>query len=237
VHEAVAVDPRTGIVYLTEDRGAAGLYRFLPAHPGQLALGGRLQMLAIRGSPGYDTRTAQRQLEELRVTWVEIGDPDPVDAELDASLVFLQGSIAGGATFGRLEGAWYGNGRIYVNSTSGGDARLGQVWEYRPGKDGGRLRLLFESPSADVLQSPDNVCVSPRGTGLVLCEDGAGEQFVRGLTREGKVFDFARNMIPGAETNEFAGATFSPDQQTLFVNVQTPGITFAIWGPWKRGAL
>ena len=237
VHEAVAVDPGTGIVYLTEDRPAAGLYRFLPERPGDLAQGGRLQMLAIRGAPGYDTRTGQRQFQELRVAWVEIGDPDPLDAERDASLVYLQGSIGGGATFGRLEGAWYGNGRIYVNSTSGGDARLGQVWEYRPGKDGGRLRLLFESPSADVLQSPDNVCVSPRGHGLVLCEDGAGEQFMRGLTRDGKVFDFARNMVPGSETAEFAGATFSPDQQTLFVNVQTPGITFAIWGPWRRGAL
>jgi secreted PhoX family phosphatase len=31
---------------------------------------------------------------------------------------------------------------------------------------------------------------------------------------------------------EFAGATFSPDRKTLFANVQDPGTTFAIWGPW-----
>ena len=31
---------------------------------------------------------------------------------------------------------------------------------------------------------------------------------------------------------EWAGATFSPDGDTLFVNIQTPGITFAITGPW-----
>jgi hypothetical protein len=33
------------------------------------------------------------------------------------------------------------------------------------------LQLIFESPSTDVLNSPDNICVSPRG-GLVICEDG-----------------------------------------------------------------
>jgi secreted PhoX family phosphatase len=36
---------------------------------------------------------------------------------------------------------------------------------------------------------------------------------------------------------EFAGATFSPDGETLFVNIQTPGSTFAIWGSWRKGAL
>lgn len=84
---------------------------------------------------------------------------------------------------------------------------------------------------------PDNICVSPRGA-LVVCEDGrAPDQFVRGLTREGVIFDFARNIVPGFEGREFAGATFSPDGKTLFVNIQTPGITLAIWGPWQKGAL
>jgi secreted PhoX family phosphatase len=34
-----------------------------------------------------------------------------------------------------------------------------------------------------------------------------------------------------------AGSTFSPDGETLFVNIQTSGITFAITGPWERGEL
>ena len=50
VHEAVAVDPATGIVYQTEDRNDGLIYRFLPAKPGQLAAGGRLQALAVRES-------------------------------------------------------------------------------------------------------------------------------------------------------------------------------------------
>ena len=37
--------------------------------------------------------------------------------------------------------------------------------------------------------------------------------------------------------SEFAGACYSPDGQTLFVNIQSPGYTFAIWGPWQNGAL
>jgi secreted PhoX family phosphatase len=60
---------------------------------------------------------------------------------------------------------------------------------------------------------------------------------VRGLTPDGRIFDFAKNILPGFEDKEFAGATFSPDGQTLFVNMQKPGLTLAIWGPWNRGSL
>ncbi|MBV9789815.1 MAG: DUF839 domain-containing protein [Chloroflexi bacterium] len=238
IHEAVAVDPATGIVYETEDTYSAGLYRFLPTQRGNLAAGGRLQMLAIKGKRSYDTRTGQRVGKPLPVTWVDIADPDPADAEFNQMAVYEQGLAQGAATFGRLEGCWYGNGSIFVNSTNGGDQGLGQVWEYRPrGNSGGQLILLFESPSADVLDAPDNLCVSPRG-GLVLCEDGASEQFLRGLTPDGRIFDLAQNLVPDSSwAGEFAGATFSPDGQTLFVNVQTPGLTLAIWGPWTEGAL
>jgi uncharacterized protein len=239
VHEAIAIDPRTGIVYETEDRGTAGFYRFIPRNPRRLALGGKLQMLAIRGREQYDTRTGQQVGERLRVEWVDINDPDPADAESNSLAVFQQGYNQGGAVFARLEGAWYGNGNIYINSTSGGDAGLGQVWQYTPyGRSNeGHLELIFESTSADVLDSPDNICVSPRGA-LVLCEDGDTDQFVRGLTVNGDIFDIAQNLVYGFdgeagpgddEAREFAGATFSPDGRTLFFNVQTPGTTFAIW--------
>ena len=90
-----------------------------------------------------------------------------------------------------------------------------------------------------MLDAPDNLTVSPRG-GLVLCEDGGDEQYVRALNERGEIFDFARNSIEGEEAdmnNEFAGACFSPDGEVLFVNIQTPGITFAITGPWAKGPL
>jgi uncharacterized protein len=237
VHEAVAVDPATGIVYLTEDNNPAGFYRFIPKQKGKLAAGGKLQMLAVKDKPKYDARTGQKQGEKLSAVWVDIEDPDPADAGTNPLAVHKQGAERGGAAFARLEGCWSGVGRIFFTSTSGGDSRLGQVWSYKPeGKKKGELVLIFESPAREVLDAPDNICVSPRG-GLVLCEDGGGEQYLRGLTEEGKIFDLGKNMVPGFETLEWAGATFSPDGQTLFVNIQTPGITFAIWGPWQDGAL
>lgn len=244
VHEAVAVDPRSGIVYETEDRGTAGFYRFIPERNGDLT-SGRLQMLAIKGRPNYNTTSGQRVGKPLPVDWVDIEDPDPSEAEVNPLAVFGQGSEGGGALFSRLEGCWYGEGSIFFHATDGGDAELGQVWEYRPrGRSGGQLILLFESKSAEMLDAPDNITVSPRG-GIVICEDGGGEQYLRGLTQRGEIFDFALNTV---NDREFAGATFSPDGETLFVNIQgdtsgpgrpeiEPGMTFAIWGPWEEGAL
>jgi len=95
------------------------------------------------------------------------------------------------------------------------------VWQYTPAAaegqggtdDSGTLRLIFSSPGPTALDNPDNITVSPRG-GLVLCEDGGGVQYLRGLTRAGEIFDFAVNQMNDAE---FAGATFSPDGQTLYV--------------------
>ena len=242
VHEAVSIDPATGIVYETEDRGAAGFYRFLPQEAGNLAAGGRLEMLAIAGAPQSDLRKGRTADTWRPVSWVPIEEPDPV--EISEHSVFEQGAAGGGATFARLEGTWYGDGRIFIVSTDGGEAEAGQVWEYDPSRE--RLRLVFESPGKNVLDMPDNLCVSPRG-GLVLCEDGDTDNFVRGLTLDGEIFPFAKNnVVVDGERNgfagdyrarEFAGATYSPDGRWLFLNAQTPGITFAVTGPWAEGVL
>ncbi|HYZ07702.1 MAG TPA: alkaline phosphatase PhoX [Pseudonocardiaceae bacterium] len=244
-HEATAVDPNSGFVYLTEDSGnRSGFYRFRPENPGDLAAGGTLEMLAIKGTPQFLTYTgvSDRVGSPFPVEWVSILEPDPMidnngDNASGRSAVFLQGFEQGCAAFGRLEGCWYDGGSIFFNATSGGDAELGQVWEFRPrGRSGGQLILLFESPSADVLDAPDNLTVSPRG-GLVLCEDGSDEQFVRGLDDRGQIFDFALNNISENRDKEFTGACYSPDGDVLFVNIQTPGVSFAIRGPFSRGAL
>jgi secreted PhoX family phosphatase len=243
VHEAVAVDPATGIVYLTEDQGRAGFYRFLPNRNGNLRAGGALQMLRVIDQRQFDTTRGQTIGRRMRCDWVPIDNPDPTPTDIrETDLVFRQGWSQGAARFIRLEGCWQGDGGIFFHSTSGGDAQVGQVWFYRPtGDDLGELTLLFESPSPDVLDYPDNLTVSPRG-GIVMCEDGAGEQYLRGLTPTGEIFDFARNTM---NRSEFCGACFAPDGQTLFVNIQgstsdagrVRGATFAIRGPWERGAL
>ena len=254
VHEAVAVDPETGIVYETEDawyvplvpnRPGAGLYRFIPREPGVLAAGGRLQMLAITGEPGYLTAREQTQGTVLPAHWVDIDDPDPEDAGRDPLAVFKQGLAKGGARFARLEGAFSGDGGIYVVSTNGGDATAGQVFHYRPvSADRGELTLVFESPSPEVLDSPDNIVVSPRG-GLVMCEDGSGDQYVRALDREGGIVNLARAPLgpEGEGAGEFAGSCFSPDGRVLFFNQQgdrraggtVASATYAMRGPWGDG--
>lgn len=242
IHDAVAVDPATSIVYQTEGRTTAGFYRFIPQTRQLLANGGVLQMLIVKGSPKHDSAIGQTIGNVLPARWVTIDDPDPVAAAANPGAVFDQGYAAGAARFSRLEGCWYGDDSVYFTAADGGNAKAGQVWRYRPTSAAeGELSLVFESPSRDVLDSPDNITVS-HGGGILLCEDGGGEQYIRGLTSDGRVFDLAKNLI---NTSGFAGACFSPDGNTLFVNTQgatrdagvEPGMTFAIQGPWDKGAL
>jgi uncharacterized protein len=247
-HEALAVDPATGFVYETEDAGnSSGFYRFVPHVDGEMAQGGRLYMLKVRGVHQANLTGAFANGTTFDVEWVAIGTPDNPAPTAASTFVWSQGRAQGAATFARLEGAWYGNdAKISVVSTSGGGSGRGQVWEYDPSEE--RLRMLFQSPGPEVLNAPDNICVSPRG-GLVLCEDGGGEEFLHGLTVDGEIFQFAKNtlVLPDAYSaaipagdysgSEWAGACYSPDGKWLFANIQSPGVTLAITGPWKSGAL
>lgn len=243
-HEAIAVDPATGYVYETEDAGSSsGLYRFIPNTAGRMSDGGALSMLKVRGSNLVNLGANYAAGTTFDVEWVPIALPDSA-APIAGNFVWLQGRAQGAATFARLEGCWYGNdAKVYVVSTSGGIGQ-GQIWEYDPAAE--TIRLLFQSPGAAVLNAPDNITVSPRG-GLVLCEDGNGEEFMHGLTVDGEIFPFAKNtMVLNGERNgfagdfrgsEWAGACYSPDGQWLFANIQNPGVSFAITGPWMSGAL
>ncbi len=180
---------------------------------------------------------------------------------------FLQGQAQGAAVFSRLEGCWHDRGVVYFVDTGGGPIGKGVVWALdlrRRGsgarsKDRPTLTAVFVSQSEELADNPDNVTVSPRG-GLVLCEDGGGlvvdgtRRFgtrLLGVNRQGGSFVLAENNVvidqpiagkPAIVPNdyrgfEFCGATFSPSGRHLFVNIQTPGVTFAIEGPWRRGSL
>ncbi|MBW4445865.1 MAG: PhoX family protein [Spirirestis rafaelensis WJT71-NPBG6] len=227
-HEAVAIDPRTGIVYETEDRGDSLFYRFIPNKPGKLEAGGILEALVIKGMPQVNTKTDFPVGKPMEVEWVRIEDYDPKE-----DTVRKEGFEKGAAQFARGEGIWYGNGEFYFCCTSGGANSRGQVWRYIPGRnarDGGTIELFVEPNDQTILDMPDNIVVAPFGD-LFLCEDGSDQQFVVGVTPGGELYQFARNAI---NTSEFCGACFSPNGQTMFVNIQTPGITFAIWGPWNK---
>ncbi len=246
-HEAIAVDARTGIVYQTEDRDDGLIYRFIPEEPGQLVKGGRLQALKIRDIKDADTRNWKNNLQKttswtynpiaigqkMPVAWVDIENVEAPKDDLRKQGV--DGKQA--AKFARGEGMWYSGDSIYFACTNGGVAKAGQIWRYIPspyegtsreGKKPGTLELFIEPDDSKLLENADNLTVTPWGD-LIICEDGPKEQFLVGVTPEGHTYQFARNS---ANTSEFAGATFSPDGRTLFVNIQHPGITLAITGPW-----
>jgi secreted PhoX family phosphatase len=254
-HEACVVDPRTGVVYMTEDNGdpGDGFYRYIPHVSGKLHRGGRLEMLAIEGRSRYDTVTGQKIGRTLRCEWVPIKHPDPTDAEKHPEAVYEQGRVQGAARFEGLEGAHWADGSVYFVASEAGDDGKGQIWCYTPkGTKKGLLTLLFESHSGHVLDQPDSLAVSPRG-GVVVGEDGDGEDvdggtnFLRCLTPAGTIATFARNDTPldlhkwedakpgVVGRSEWSGVCYSPDGRWLFVHLQYPGETFAITGPWDKG--
>ena len=241
------IDPDTGVIYETEDNGTnSGFYNYVPFVHGSPADGGDLFMLKVVVSQASTSASRPRCRTTWDVEWVKIDDPG------DHAVDVRPGLAKGGARFRRLEGAWWGNRTGYFLSTEGGITTQGQVFEYDPNEE--TLKLIYDSPSANDVDNPDNLTVTPRG-GLLLCEDNAtGPQFADGerligLTLDGTAFTFAVNnvnlttayndRIPAGNyrQNEWAGACYSPDGQWLFANIQTPGITFAITGPWGPGPL
>lgn len=233
-HEGVAVDPNTGILYLTEDRNpASGLYRFLPESAGNLK-SGRLQMLRAVGAP--DLRGAQAAGVRYKTAWVDIRDPGKGHAVMgDYGGVVAQGIAAGGSVFPRLEGVFIRGRDLYFTSTSGGAAGAGQVWVYRP--DQAELELVYESPDVETMDSPDQICAL--GDGIVLCQDSGRvqQQVLWWLSPGGKPSVFARNntVLDGVDFRaaEWSGVCMSPDGKWLFANVYSPGYSVAITGPWE----
>ncbi len=227
-HEAACVDPASGVVYLTEDREDGLLYRFIPKVPGRLAEGGKLQALAI-GNGVADSRNwtgaAAAVGDWHSVTWVDIDVPDSPQDDLRK-----QGAAKGATLFARGEGLHMGEGELYFCCTSGGAARLGQIFRLKPGAGGDRLQLFFESVSIEQFNFGDNLTVAPNGH-LVVCEDqytDVVDNHLRGITPAGEAYKLGRLRLQ----TELAGACFSPDGNTLFVNAFSPTTTFAITGPW-----
>ncbi len=265
-HEAVAVDSRTGYVYLTEDNGPS------PASTvsGRVTRGAasarskawaRYEMLKVKGADDLDLGAAAEGARH-DIEWVAIAEPnaDPERLEMlvaglppifgsGKSGPYSQGEAQGAAAFRRPEGCWYDAGFVYFTDTTGGAAQAGAFWALD--LDAGVLRCVFASPGELHADHLDNLCFSPRG-GILICEDGGGIRTQAGLESGNRLiglhgsaaYPFAENnlridaAVPGRpwiaagdyREREFAGACFSPRGDFLFVNVQVPGVTLAIWG-------
>jgi secreted PhoX family phosphatase len=235
--EGLAFDPRTGIIYQTEDKTDGLFYRFIPAAPGRLAEGGRLQALAVAGKPGFDTSSWRTRTIEtgqvFETSWVDLDEPDP-----DENVLRLRGREKGAAVFAGGEGLVHRDGAILFACTNGGTHAKGQIWRYIPGPaegtpresaEPGRLELHAQPDDELVLDHPDQMTAAPWGD-LIICEDGDGDNFVLGLTSRGEFYKFARIAT---EISEPSGVCFSPDRTTLFLNNLPAGLTFAVTGPWK----
>ncbi len=242
---------------------ASGFYRYTPAGDpmvtGGLDNDGVLEMLKVAGTDNAHLEASHPRGTTFDVEWVRIEDPDPTFpmpapgetavTSNDTALTYVssQGWAQGAAYFSRTEGQVYEAGVVFFTSTQGGGAPEagnhdpagfgnghGQVWAYDTEAE--TLTLVFESPGPDTLDFPDNI--TSRDGVLVVCEDGTDDNYLRALTPDGTLWNLAWNRLrtkaSGDRTDdEFAGSTFSPDGETLFVNIQAgKGMSFAIWGPW-----
>ena len=235
--------------------------------PGSLALGGMLQMAKVKGQANVNLGTAQLNSRyELEWVNIANPDQNRGNATgptgvsiTNAAGPFVQGWIQGALRMNRGEGIWYAQGKMYVMDTSGGAVSRGAIWELDLATQ--VLTCIYSSPSQLVGNMGDNLTVSPRNA-ILVCEDAstaATDQFgfgqrLMGITDGGDAYIFAKNNIVLTEaqlhgagklaslagdrrSNEFAGACFDPTGRYLFVNIQTPGVTFAIAGPWAKGPL
>jgi secreted PhoX family phosphatase len=160
------------------------------------------------------------------VRWIDLDNVEAPDDDLRK-----RGAAAGATLFARGEGMWMGEGELYFACTSGGAAKLGQVFRLRPQPSGeDRLQLFFESTDIAQFNYGDNLTVAPNGH-LIVCEDAYSDTVANrliGLTPAGAPYPLA---LLRAQT-EWAGACFSPDGKWLFVNAYKPTRTLAITGPW-----
>ncbi|HEY9373278.1 alkaline phosphatase PhoX [Streptomyces sp.] len=241
-HEAVVIDPKRGHAYLTEDAAKPNglFFRWVPPHGFEHGRG-RLRALAddagvLQAPACYDA--GGRFVDDLSrataigtvygVDWVDVPDRD--GRTTDVREQFGPGEVTRAR---KLEGMWWGDGGTYIVSSyareeSPGAPHDGQVWFYDPRRRTLTLKVLIGVATG--FDGPDNITVSPYG-GLVIAEDGEGAQHLFGATDRGRTYPIARNEL---NDSEFTGVVFSPDGDTLFANIQTPGIMLAITGPWRR---
>lgn len=236
-HEAAAVHEPTGIVYMTEDRQHSLFYRYIPKVPGKLLQGGRLQALAIADRPSFTTHNWSVSPdivpgESFYTRWIDLHDVDSESNDLR-----LRGAAAGAATFARGEGLCTAGDHFAFTCTIGGRMRLGQVFSYKPSAFEGRpeeenspgiLELVAEASEESLLRNADNLAMAPWGD-LIVCEDTSNHCGLVGIRPDGSQYQLADNPY---SNSELAGICFSPDGRTMFVNVQYPGTTLAITGPF-----
>lgn len=206
-HEAVAVHPTSGLLYLTEDQPDGCLYRFAPTRLGDLSAG-ELQVASVSSSG--------------EVVWYEVPQPG------GSSFQPTRRQVPEASHFNGGEGIVYSAGRVYF--TTKGDNR---VWEYDPGRE--QLGVLYdarEDPGRQ-LTGVDNITASSAGD-LVVAEDGGNMELVL-ITTGGTASALLR--VVGQDDSELTGPAFDPSGTKLYFSSQRggrsgQGITYEVSGPF-----
>jgi secreted PhoX family phosphatase len=214
-HEAVAVDPVHGQLYLTEDRGDGRFYRFTP----ERAMQGRLDL-------------SSGMLEVARVAGEVEGDVDwlPVPDASAASTPTRQ-QVPQSTAFRGGEGIWYHDGVVYF--TTKGDNR---VWAYDT--VAATIHIVYDDDffAAAELTGVDNIVGSSAGD-LLVAEDGGNMQIVA-HTPAGVLVPIVQ--IVGHERSEVTGPAFDLTGNRLYFSSQrgatnnflTGGVTYEVAGPF-----
>jgi hypothetical protein len=208
-HEAACVDPLNGQIYLTEDLGDGGLYRYTPDHYPELDTG-RLEIACDGGGAG-------------RVLWRTLPDPQFTGPTP------LRQQHADMLRFARGEGIWYDAGLVYVATTQ--DETI-HVYDTATST----VSVLYRAAEAPgtPLRGVDNVHVSRSGD-LFVAEDTADPALLDLciISPEREVARFL--TLSGGEHvgSESVGITFDPTGTRLYLGSQRPGFVYEISGPFR----
>jgi uncharacterized protein len=208
-HEAACVDPGGRRVYLTEDTGDGGFYRFTPNSYPDLSSG--LLEIAFVDASGV-------------VHWNRVPDPSAATTPTRKQ--------AGMTEFKRGEGIWFDSGIVYVATTSDN-----KIHAYDPVTE--TIEVVYDQKAGDgPLNGVDNVTAAPSGD-IYVCEDNGTNQIDIGIiTPEGEVARFLTATGPQHEQSELTGVCFDPSGKRMYFGSQRsfggPGALFEVTGPFRE---
>ncbi len=217
-HEAAAVDPDTGFIYMTEDQPDGRLYRYRP------------ESRSRTGRPNLKTGVIDvAQIvegESGAIVWHELPDPEfvgevPTRHQIPESTAFIGG-----------EGIWYQDGLVVFGTKT--DNRIWQI-----DISAQTIEILYDplSSSSPVLTGVDNVTISSFGEVLV-AEDG-GDMELCLVRPDGAAQPICQ--ITEHPLSEITGPAFDPSGTRLYLSSQlgqtddifkSLGITYEISGPF-----
>lgn len=237
-HEALAVDPATNILYLTEDQSDGRFYRFVPDTPnvgGRPVLSaGKLQVMQVQAEQSaVDTEGASGP---WLVQWLDVPNPNPISLPEVPVETPTRAQVPASTAFDGGEGLWYFRGEIYFSTK--GDRR---IWAHDPA--GANLRVIYDDffhQPEPVLDSVDNILFTPGGDLIVVEDKSEANQQAVAITPDGEILPLIE--LVGQEGSEVTGPAFSPDGRHFYFSSQrgpgagaqfgTAGITYCVTGPW-----